>query len=188
MTCPTALVWPVWMKLRRRNSSGESPAAAATRSMWRSSAKRLCGAPNPRNAPCGGAFVATARPRTRTFGQKYGPGAWIVPRDRTTGVSVQYAPPSIVKSMSIATSRPSFVMPVRWRVLDGCRLVVATMSSARSYTIFTGRSDFHASSAAWPARIEGYSSLPPNPPPVSIWTTRIFSPGRLKSAASALWM
>ena len=75
MTCPTALVWPVWMKLRRRNSSGARPAAAATRSMCRSSAKRLCGAPNPRNAPCGGALVATARPRTRTFGQKYGPGA-----------------------------------------------------------------------------------------------------------------
>ena len=48
----------------------------------------LCGAPNPRNAPCGGAFVATARPRTRMFGQKYGPEAWIVQRDCTTGDSV----------------------------------------------------------------------------------------------------
>ena len=28
--------------------------------MWRSIAKMLCGAPNPRNAPCGGALVATA--------------------------------------------------------------------------------------------------------------------------------
>ena len=34
----------------------------------------LCGAPKPRNAPCGGTLVATARPRTRTFGQKVRPG------------------------------------------------------------------------------------------------------------------
>ncbi len=35
------------------------------------------------------------------------------------------------------------------------------MSSARSYTIFTGFPDFHASSAACAAIIEGYSSFPP---------------------------
>ena len=86
---PTASVSPERMKLRRRKSSGVMAIAAATLSRCRSSAKRLCGAPKPRNAPCGGTLVATARPRTRTFGHEYGPGAWIVPRERTTGDSVQ---------------------------------------------------------------------------------------------------
>ena len=54
---------------------------------------------------------AAARARIRTFGQRYGPPAWIAPRDRTTGVSVQYAPPSITTSMSWAMSRPSRVTP-----------------------------------------------------------------------------
>ena len=63
ITCPTAIVCALWMKFRRRNSSGASPTASATRSRWRSSAKTLCGAPNPRKAPWGGAFVATARLR-----------------------------------------------------------------------------------------------------------------------------
>jgi hypothetical protein len=100
--------------------------------MWRSSANRLCGAPKPRNAPCGGALVATAQPRSRVFGQKYGPAEWIVPRDSTTGDSVQYAPPSITKSTSIARRCPSRETAVRCHVRDGCRFVVAAMSSARS--------------------------------------------------------
>ena len=33
--------------------------------------------------------IAIARARIRTFGQRYGPPAWIAPRDRTTGVRVQ---------------------------------------------------------------------------------------------------
>ena len=74
IVCPTASVSPGLMKLRRRNSSGERPTAAATRSMCRSSAKMLCGAPKPRNAPCGGTLVATARPCTRTFGHDVRPG------------------------------------------------------------------------------------------------------------------
>ena len=68
----------------------------------------------------------------RTFGQRYGPPAWSTPRDSTTGVSVQYAPPSMTTSMSWATSRPSLVTPVRWRMTAGWRFVVATMSSWRS--------------------------------------------------------
>src|SRR5205814_10089757 len=52
-------------------------------------------------APCGGMFVATARLFIRTLGQKYGPAAWMVPRESTTGDSVQYAPPSTTKSISI---------------------------------------------------------------------------------------
>ena len=65
---PTAFAWPVEMKLRRRNSSAGRPAAAATRSICSSRAKIDCGAPKPRNAPCGGAVVATAFERMRTFG------------------------------------------------------------------------------------------------------------------------
>ena len=34
-----------------------------------------CGAPNPRNAPFGGVFVNTVRPRMRTLSQLYGPAA-----------------------------------------------------------------------------------------------------------------
>ncbi len=87
-TCPTASVSPSLTKLRRRNSSGARPSALATWSIWRSSAKMLCGAPKPRKAPCGGKFVATALLRMRTLGQKYGPAAWMVPRDSTTDESV----------------------------------------------------------------------------------------------------
>ena len=36
--------------------------------------------------------------------------------------------------------------------------------------------------------IDGYSSLPPKPPPVSICTTRAFSAGTSKSFISAFWM
>ena len=135
----------------------------------------LCGAPKPRNAPCGGALVATARPRMRTFGQKYGPAAWIVPRDSTTGDSVQYAPPSIDEvdvHRQRAVRRRSTRRPVpRPRRMPLRRRRPCPRRGRRS--IFTGRPDFHASSAAWPAMIDGYSSLPPKPPPVSICTTRI---------------
>ena len=41
--------------------------------------------------------------------------------------------------MAMAVIRPSRVIPVRWRMRAGWRLVVARMSSTRSYTIFTGR-------------------------------------------------
>jgi hypothetical protein len=43
----------------------------------------------------------------------------MVPRDNTTGESVQYAPPSMTNSMSIASSRPSPSSAVRWRVREG---------------------------------------------------------------------
>ena len=52
--------------------------------------------------------------------------------------------------------------------------------------IFTGRPDFLASSAAWPAIMFGYSSLPPKPPPVTAWITRTLSPGRSKIGFIAL--
>ena len=53
-------------------------------------------------------------------------------------------------------------------------------------SILTGRPDFRASSAAWPAIRFGYSSLPPKPPPVTAWITRILWPGRSKSGFIAL--
>ena len=57
--------------------------------MWTSTANCVCGAPKPRNAPLGGVWVIIARPRMRTWSQRYGPVAWITPRDSTTGLSVQ---------------------------------------------------------------------------------------------------
>ena len=108
------------------------PSASARRSTWISAANSTCGAPKPRNAPLGGVFVRVARARMRTFGQRYGPPAWIAPRDSTTGVSVQYAPPSITTSISWATSVPSTFTPVRWVTIAGWRFVVAARSSWRS--------------------------------------------------------
>ncbi len=77
-------------------------------------------------------------------------------------------------------SVPSFFTPARTVMTAGWRLVVAAMSSSRSYMILTGRPLFHASSAAWPPIIDGYSSLPPKPPPVSSCTTRARSAGTPK--------
>ncbi len=65
------------------------PMASATRSIWTSAANSDCGAPNPRKAPFGGVFVATARDVMRTFGTSYGPPAWMVARLRTTGERVE---------------------------------------------------------------------------------------------------
>jgi hypothetical protein len=89
------------------------PSRSAIRLRWISAANSVCGAPNPRKAPFGGVFVRVALARIRTFGQRYGPPEWIAPRDSTTGVSVQYAPPSITMSISCAISFPSWVTPVR---------------------------------------------------------------------------
>ena len=105
------------------------PRRSAMRLRCVSVANSTCGAPNPRNAPLGGVLVRVARARMRTFGQRYGPPEWSAPRLRTTGVSVQYAPPSMTTSMSWARSRPSAVTPVRCRTMAGWRFVVAAMSS-----------------------------------------------------------
>src|SRR5438034_456459 len=96
----------------------------------------------------------------------------MMPRDSTTGDRVTYAPPSSTTSMSWARSRPSVVSAVRWRTRDGWRFVVDAMSSGRSYTILTGRPALSASNAACSAIVDGYSSLPPKPPPVGVWITR----------------
>ncbi len=52
----------------------------------------------------------------------------------------------------------------------------------------TGLRHFSASSAAWRAMIEGYSSLPPKPPPVSAWTTTASSSPMFSARFIALWM
>ena len=65
------------------------PSASATRFTCISAANSVWGAPKPRNAPFGGVLVATTREWMRTFGHRYGPPAWSVPRERTTGLSVQ---------------------------------------------------------------------------------------------------
>ena len=65
-----------------------APSCSAMRSMCTSTANCVCGAPKPRNAPFGGVFVIIARPRMRTWSQRYGPDAWSTPRDSTTALSV----------------------------------------------------------------------------------------------------
>ena len=108
------------------------PSASAIRLTCISAANSVCGAPKPRNAPFGGVLVTIARPRMRTLGHRYGPPACRTPRESTTGLSVQYAPPSITTSISWATRRPSRVTPVRCLMTAGWRLVVALRSSWRS--------------------------------------------------------
>ena len=56
---------PVSIALRNRISTGSSPHAAASLSIWLSCAKHACCTPNPRIAPHGGLFVRTAHPSMR---------------------------------------------------------------------------------------------------------------------------
>ena len=51
----------------------------------------------------------------------------------------------------------------------------------------TGRPTLRASSAAWSAIIDGYSSFPPKPPPVSAWTTCVWASSMPEARFSALW-
>ena len=75
--------------------------------------------------------------------------------------------------MSIAVSRPSLrhagAMPDDRRMPLGRRQHVLDAVVDHLHRPVRPCS---ASSAAWPAIIDGYSSLPPKPPPVSVWTTR----------------
>ena len=54
--------------LRSRSSTGSTPTAAASLSIWASWAKHTCGAPNPRIAPHGGLFVYTDVPSSIALG------------------------------------------------------------------------------------------------------------------------
>ena len=175
-TWPTASVSPGAMKLRRRSSSGVRPAAAATSSMCRSSANMLCGAPKPRNAPCGGVLVATARPRTRTFGQRYGPGRVNRAarqhdrRQRAVGAAVDREVDVHREQPAVARHRRAMAGARR----DGAWSSPPCLRRGRRSSSPAARLPARAAPRA-PAIIDGYSSLPPKPPPVSVWTTRIFS-------------
>ena len=109
------------------------PSASAMRLRWVSAANSVCGAPNPRNAPLGGVLVRVARARMRTFGQRYGPPAWMRAarqhdrRERAVRAAVHHDLDVLGEEPAVARSRP-----VRWRTIAGCRLVVAAMSSWRS--------------------------------------------------------
>ena len=59
-TCPVISRSPVRMALRSRISTGSSPHASASRSIWLSWAKHACTTPKPRIAPHGRWLVRTA--------------------------------------------------------------------------------------------------------------------------------
>ena len=65
-------------------------------------------------------------------GTDTGPVACSVARESTVDESVAYAPPSVSRSISIASNFPSSSSAVRWRTREGWRLVVAAISSMRS--------------------------------------------------------
>ena len=98
------------------------------------------------------------------------------PRDSTTALSVAYAPPSSthvdVHRRQPAVARHAGAMPDDRR--DGAWSSRACPRRGRRRASPAGRA-LSASSAACPAIIDGYSSLPPKPPPVSVWTTRTWS-------------
>ncbi len=75
--CPVVVVWPGLRKLRRRISTGERPTTWAMRSMWRSSAKRDCGAPKS----------AERAMRRRIGGDGFGANADAGPIVRAAGVN-----------------------------------------------------------------------------------------------------
>ena len=86
---PVTVVEPTVIARARLKASGSSPSFAARRSMCRSIAQIVCGAPKPRNAPFGGVFVATAIPSMLRVLPAVGPGGVEdAARDRTSGVSV----------------------------------------------------------------------------------------------------
>ena len=132
--CWPVAVWPpVARKLRRRSSSGVRPTTLAILSMWRSSAKMLCGAPKPRKAPWGGTLVAMALARTGEERPVVGAGGvdGAARQDDGREGGIGAAVDGEV-DLCRRGALPSFETAVRWRVREGWRLVVAAMSSARS--------------------------------------------------------
>ena len=81
----------------RARAPDRGRARSAMRSMCTSTANCVCGAPNPRKAPLGGVLVITARPRMRTWSQRYGPLAWMSAArqhdgaERRVGAAVEHA-------------------------------------------------------------------------------------------------
>src|SRR5215831_21406846 len=104
-------------------------------------------APNPRNALDGTLLVNTALEVMLAFGTRYGPDAQAAAANRTRGDRLGYAPASPRISTCCAVSVPSPLAPVRYRMTNGCRLVLAVSDSCRSQIIRTGRRVCQTSSA-----------------------------------------
>ena len=75
ITCPVSRASPGFRALRRRSSIGSRSRAAASLSIWDSTANPVCTAPNPRMAPHGGLLVRTTLPSMTALGTRYGPAA-----------------------------------------------------------------------------------------------------------------
>ena len=90
MACPTASVSPTLMKLRRRKLIGREPDSRARLCPCGARERRGSAAPRSRErrraAACWWRPLGRARERS---GTRTGPAAWMVPRDSTTGDSVQ---------------------------------------------------------------------------------------------------
>ena len=147
---PVASVSPVRDEVAAAELVGRE--ADAARATCRGGARARRGSAARRSRGTRRAAARWSRRRGRGCGRSgtsYGPAAWMVPRDSTTGDSVAVAPPSMTKSMSIASSVPS-------RVDRRCGAASATGGAWSSppcprrgrRSIFTGRPAFHASSAA----------------------------------------
>ena len=67
---PVGVVSPTRRRFFSRSSSGSADSSRAIRSMCRSIAQIVCGAPKPRKAPFGGVFVATATASIATCSQR----------------------------------------------------------------------------------------------------------------------
>jgi hypothetical protein len=78
---------------------------------------------------------------------------------------------------------PSFFMPILATMLKLCRRRQVVNTSSIEYWYFTGLpSRLENSTAQKSAPTESFL-VPPKPPPIKGWMTRIFDSGRLKQAA-----
>ena len=163
------------------------PDARRSRSMCRSIAKMVCGAPKPRNAPLGGVLVATARASDPHDVAAVRPGRVDQPRESTTGLTAsrRRRRPSRTRSPCARSGRRGRRRCVM-RDEAGWRLVVASMSSC-AVVDHLDRPPATSSPAAprAPASIDGYSSLPPKPPPVTAWMMLHLVAGSPKSDSGA---
>ena len=163
---PSAVRDPVHVALRRRTA--------------------VCGAPKPRNAPFGGVFVATARARMRTFGQRYGPAGVDRAarqhhrRQRHVGAAVHHDVDVVGDQRAVAGDARAQA-DHRRVALGGGGDVLEPVVDDLDRPAALPRQQRRVR-----AIIDGYSSLPPKPPPVTVWITRTFSAGSANARHSAL--
>ena len=129
-------------------------------------------------------FVKTARERIDTLGVRYGPQDSAAPANRIRALRYGYAPASPMMSTSWARIVPSERIPVRYFMVNGCRLVLACIDSCRSQIMRTGRRVCQTSSARYGSTV--MSSLPPKPPPMYEAMTRTLFCGRSRISASSM--